>query len=70
MFRDVARQLLLTVVLVSVSGGQAAHESPGPAVGAHAPVFELPDQNGRSRDLRSLAGPKGLMLVFFRSADW
>jgi len=44
--------------------------APGPAVGAHAPDFRLSDQNGRERDLRSLSGRKGLMLVFFRSADW
>ena len=28
------------------------------------------DQNGKSRNLRSIMGPKGAMLVFFRSADW
>jgi hypothetical protein len=32
--------------------------------------FTLPDQHGRSRTLASLMGPKGLMLVFYRSADW
>ena len=42
----------------------------GPAVGATAPVFSLPDQQGRTQTLSSVAGPKGTMLVFFRSADW
>ena len=42
----------------------------GPAVGQPIPRFEAHDQDGRSRDFASLAGPKGLMLVFFRSADW
>lgn len=42
----------------------------GPQVGASVPDFSLPDQTGQSRTLRSLLGPKGLMLVFFRSADW
>jgi peroxiredoxin len=28
------------------------------------------DQKGQSRSLASLTGPKGLMLVFYRSADW
>ena len=42
----------------------------GPQAGDHVPDFTLLDQNGRSRTLTSLMGPKGLMLVFFRSADW
>ena len=42
----------------------------GPQVGARVSDFTLLDQNGQSRTLASLTGPKGLMLVFFRSADW
>ena len=42
----------------------------GPQVGDHAPDFTLIDQHGQSRRLTSLTGPKGLMLVFYRSADW
>ena len=42
----------------------------GPQVGARVADFSLQDQNGQSRSLESVAGPKGTMLVFFRSADW
>ena len=42
----------------------------GPQVGRRIPAFTLVDQNGTPRTLRSLMGPKGLMLVLFRSADW
>ena len=42
----------------------------GPQVGQRAIDFSLPDQTGRVRTLKSAAGPKGTMLVFFRSADW
>ena len=42
----------------------------GPQVGDHVPDFALLDQNGDRRTLDSLMGPDGLMLVFFRSADW
>ncbi|MEZ5402012.1 MAG: hypothetical protein R2729_20235 [Bryobacteraceae bacterium] len=42
----------------------------GPAVGEKIPSFSLPDQNGRKQNLRSLTGPKGLVLAFVRSADW
>ena len=42
----------------------------GPQIGTRVPDFTLLDQKGQSRTLASLTGPKGLMLVFFRSADW
>lgn len=42
----------------------------GPQIGDRVPDFTLPDQNGRSRTLQSLMGRNGLMLVFYRSADW
>lgn len=42
----------------------------GPHVGSRVPDFTLLDQSGQSRTLASLMGPKGLMLVFYRSADW
>ncbi|MCA1562652.1 MAG: hypothetical protein LC804_21095 [Acidobacteria bacterium] len=42
----------------------------GPQLGSRVPDFTLLDQKGQSRTLASLMGPKGLMLVLFRSADW
>jgi len=42
----------------------------GPQIGTRVPDFTLLDQKGQPRTLASLMGPKGLMLVFFRSADW
>jgi cytochrome oxidase Cu insertion factor (SCO1/SenC/PrrC family) len=42
----------------------------GPQVGSRVPDFTLSDQHGQRRSLQSLMGPKGLMLVFSRSADW
>jgi len=42
----------------------------GPQPGERLPEFSLPDQTGALRELGSLTGPKGLVLVFFRSADW
>ena len=42
----------------------------GLAAGAAAPDFRLKDQNGQERDRTSLSAPNGLVLVFFRSADW
>lgn len=42
----------------------------GPKVGDIVADFEAPDQHGAPRRLSSLVGPKGAMLVFYRSADW
>ena len=42
----------------------------GPQVGERVPDFSLTDQNGRAQNLQSILGPRGAMLVFFRSADW
>jgi len=48
----------------------AAQIRTGPAVGSTIPKFEAQDQNGRVRTLESISGPKGALLVFYRSADW
>jgi hypothetical protein len=42
----------------------------GPAVGSRIPEFEATDQNGGRQTFESLRGPKGLVLMFVRSADW
>ncbi len=42
----------------------------GPQVGHNVPDFTLLDQHGQEHSLSSLMGPKGLILVFNRSADW
>jgi len=42
----------------------------GPQVGETVPDFTLLDHWGETRTLVSLYGPRGLMLVFSRSADW
>ena len=42
----------------------------GPNVGERLPPFELADQKGVVQTFESLRGPRGLVLVFFQSADW
>lgn len=42
----------------------------GPAIGQAVPDFRLADQHGEFRTMRSVLGPKGALLVFYRSADW
>jgi hypothetical protein len=42
----------------------------GPAVGEKIPSFRTSDQYGRLQDFNSVRGPKGAIIVFYRSADW
>lgn len=42
----------------------------GPNVGESVPEFRLQDQNRTVQTLRSILGPRGALLVFYRSADW
>jgi hypothetical protein len=42
----------------------------GPAVGSKIPAFEAIDQTGARHTFETLKGPKGLALLFVRSADW
>lgn len=66
--------LAMAVVSVATLAGQAPQAvdttTLGPRVGAVVPAFTGVDQFGTPRTLASTYGPKGAMLVFFRSADW
>jgi len=42
----------------------------GPAVGEKIPAFQAVDQHGKLRSFNDLKGPRGLVLLFVRSADW
>jgi cytochrome oxidase Cu insertion factor (SCO1/SenC/PrrC family) len=56
---------------LAVSGlAQTDISTLGPQAGGKAIDFQLADQFGRQQTLKTLAGPKGTMLVFIRSADW
>lgn len=57
----------LYAALVSATNDRYAT---GPEPGQYIPDFALPDQHGDLRSLSNLSGPSGLLLVFYRSADW
>lgn len=62
----------LSVVLfaATIAAAQVPGTKTGPEVGQKTPAFEARDQNGKTQTLATLRGPKGLMLLFVRSADW
>jgi len=59
--------LLLSALIVTAQTG--APEK-GPRLGETIPSFQARDQFGRTQTLRTLTGPRGLVLLFVRSADW
>ena len=61
--------LLLSAALSATADGPDP-QTLGPRVGERVPDFTLQDQHGATRTLKSTFGPKGAVLVFFRSADW
>jgi hypothetical protein len=63
--------VLLAVPEAAAQGRQRVDVSKlGPQVGERVPDFSLSDQTGRVRNLQSVLGPRGAMIVFYRSADW
>jgi len=73
--RLISAGALAAVVALATAGGAAQTAAVvaatlGPQVGATVPAFSGVDQFGKTQTLASLTGPKGLMLVFSRSADW
>ena len=61
---------LAAVLTLALAQAQPDVQKIGPQVGERVPDFSLVDQSGATRTLQSVAGKNGLMLVFFRSADW
>lgn len=65
--------LLASLLLILSQSAPAERLDPmklGPSIGQALPHFEAKDSQGTARTLDSLKGPSGLVLVFFRSADW
>ncbi len=73
----ILRHLVVTALVLHAAIRLAA-QSPaavdtskiGPPIGTVAPAFAGVDQFGKTHTPASIAGRRGIMLVFFRSADW
>jgi peroxiredoxin len=60
----------VTFIVSTLAAQTPDPQTLGPKVGMHVQEFSLRDQTGEMRSLRSVFGPKGAVLIFFRSADW
>ncbi|MGA9507966.1 MAG: hypothetical protein WBV55_04890 [Candidatus Sulfotelmatobacter sp.] len=64
------QRLLVGLVSLGAALSLAAQHMPGVPAGNLAPPFRARDQFAKEQTLSSLMGPNGLVLLFFRSADW
>jgi len=69
--------ILCSIGFLALASGQENNStsdgvvpSIGLETGQRAPAFALQDQFGREQSNETLKGPKGTVLLFFRSADW
>ena len=72
----ISRLVMVTIIGLVLPIARSQTRSPidvsklGPQIGERVPEFNLKDQTGKTWTLQSILGPKGALLVFFRSADW
>ena len=58
------------LLLASTLPVDSQTQSAGPDRGERVPDFSLSDHLGQTRAFNDLTGENGLLLLFFRSADW
>ena len=62
---------IVVVVLVFFLASPARAEiATGPKVGTKIPDIQAYDQHGKLRTFEDLCGPEGLLVLFYRTADW
>ena len=73
----IAIAMLFSIGMLALASGQGkppAVDGVAPTIGLDigqpAPAFALTDQFGHEQSNQTLKGPKGTVILFFRSADW
>ena len=64
------QQFLAALIVLTAPQANDALTELGPRVGDRLPAFEAQDQHGRTQSFETLRGANGLLLLFYRSADW
>ena len=64
------QRILVGFVLLVTTLSFGVQQTAGVPTGKSAPSFRARDQFGKEQTLSSLMGPNGVVLLFFRSADW
>ena len=69
--RGIVRFVTAAILAIGITTVAAFAEDLGPPIATKAPDIGSPlDQNSKPRALSDLMGKNGLVLMFFRSADW
>lgn len=69
--RRIVHVVTAAILAFVMTAGAAFAEDLGPPIATKAPDIGTPlDQNSKPRALSDLMGKNGLVLMFFRSADW
>jgi peroxiredoxin len=66
-------RVLVLIAALALAFARPAAAGPidvGPPLGATAPSLHATDLDGRAVDLATISGPKGVVLIFFRSTKW
>lgn len=61
---------LAMLAIATFAAAPVMAQIPGPAIGSKVPKLEAVSSEGKAVGLSDVAGPKGTVLVFFRSAKW
>jgi hypothetical protein len=69
-FWRIMQRLLVGFVLLGAALSFSAQDMPGVPTGKLAPPFRARDHFAKEQSLSSLMGSNGVVLLFFRSADW
>ena len=64
------QQFLATFIVLTALQANEPLTELGPRVGDRFPAFEARDQHSQMQSLETLRGANGLLLLFYRSADW
>ncbi len=62
--------LSILVILACARICTAGEKEIGLKVGENIPEFRLSDQSGKNLSFNDLCGSKGLVFIFYRSANW
>jgi hypothetical protein len=62
--------MAVTALAFFFTSAAQAEIATGPEVGTKIPDIQTLDQHGTMRSFEDLSGPEGLLILFYRTADW
>ncbi|MFT6901799.1 MAG: peroxiredoxin [Colwellia sp.] len=69
-FISVVTILLLPIIFIKAAFSQQVSINVGPVVGDKAPALTVIDETKSAVNIKDITAEKGVVILFFRSADW